>query len=287
MARSITLIQKDILDGIASNKDLAALNSTSKTAIYRLIAFAVSFAIFVLEQMFDLHKTQIDQAIYDNKPGTTRWYRNMALKFQDGFKLLTDDDEFDNTHIVNGQSVSYTTDEIEASKIIKYCSVKQSLESSRLIIKVAGESGSTLVQLTTAQIERFRFYIGEIVFAGVKVLTINNPADKLLLNLRVYRNPLLIDAFGISVKNGGNPVDAALKTYMKNLPFDGELVINDMIDYLRDVPGVQNVHVISAQSSYKDLVTGLFTAFKEIDVETIPIAGYFAIETTSIISYVV
>jgi hypothetical protein len=74
---------------------------------------------------------------------------------------------------------------------------------------------------------------------------------------------------------------------MKHLPFDGELVINDMIDYLRNVDGVINAHVISAQSSYKDLVTGLFTDFVDIDVKTIPVAGYFEITDFDNVTYVV
>lgn len=267
MARSIALIQKDILDGIESNTDLATLNSTSKSAVYRLLAFAVSFAIFVLEQMFDLHKKQIDDAIYNQKAGTPRWYRSMSLAFQFGFNLLTDDDQFNN--------VGFTTDQIEASKIIKYCSVKESLESSRLIVKIAGESGDNLIPLTNTQITSFKFYLSEIVYAGVKINVVNNPADRLSLTIKIYRNPLIIDESGNNILIGGKSVEIAIKKYIKNLPFDGELVINDMIDYLRDVPGVENAHVISAQSSYKNLVTNAYTGFVTIDVKTIPVAGYF------------
>ncbi len=279
MARTITEIQNQIFTEITANENLATLNSTSKVAIYRLIVFAVSYSILLLEKLFEIHAVQVNTAIYENKPGTARWYRNMALKFQFGFLLLTDDDEFDNT--------GYTTDQIEASKIIKYCSVKESLESSRLIIKIAGESGDNLIPLTTTQIISFQFYMSEVAYAGVKINIVNNPADKLALNIRVYRNPLVIDELGNNILTGGRTVEAAIKTYMKNLPFDGELVINDMIDYLRDVPGVENAHVVSAQSSYKDLVTGLFTPFVNIDVKIIPVAGYFEVENFNNISYVV
>ncbi|WP_395059980.1 nucleotidyltransferase [Flavobacterium sp.] len=279
MARTVTEIQQQIFANITANEDLATLNSTSKVAIYRLIVFAVSYAVWTLEQLFDIHSAQVDKAIYENKPGTARWYRNMSLAFQFGFNLLTDDDEFDNT--------GHTTDEIEASKIVRYCSVKESLESSRLIIKIAGESGDDLIPLTLTQITSFGFYMGEVAYAGVKVNIVNNPADKLNLTLRVYRNPLVIDENGNNILTGGKSVEIALKQYIKNLPFDGELVINDMIDYLRDVPGIENVHVISAQSSYKDLVTGLYTPFVTIDVKTIPVAGYFEIPNFDNVSYVV
>jgi hypothetical protein len=269
MARTLIEIQERIFNNIATNDDLQPLNSTSKAAIYRLLVFVFSYAIWTLEQLFDIHAQQVDKVIYENKPGTARWYRNISLAFQFGFNLITDDDQFDNT--------GFTADQIEASKIVKYCSVKESLESSRLIIKIAGESGDDLIPLTPTEITSFKYYIGEVAYAGVKLEVVNNPADKLDLILRVYRNPLVLDESGNNILTGGKSVEIAIKQYIKNLPFDGELVINDMIDFLRDVPGVDNLHVISAQSSFKDLVTGLFKPFVAIDVKTIPVAGYFEI----------
>lgn len=279
MARSFTEIQSNILLNIENNENLLVLNSTSKSAIYRLIVFIVSYAIFNLELIFDKHTTQIDNAIYENKPGTARWYRNMALKFQYGRQLLLDDDEFNN--------VGFTDDQNQATKIIKYCSVKESLESSRLIIKIAGETNGELRELLPDEITAFNYYLSEVAYAGVKLNVVNNPADKLFLDLDIYRNPLVIDSAGNNIELGGKPIDNALKNYMKNLSFDGELVINDMIDFLRDVPGIINVNVKSAKSSYKDLVTNIFSEFVEINVKTTPVAGYFKIETNSLISYVV
>lgn len=291
MARNILEIQNDIFVRIASNPDMAALNATSKVSVYRLLVFVFSYAVLMLEKILDVHAAQVDKAIYENKPGTARWYRNMALKFQMGMNLLTDDDEFDNTRLVNGVMVNYTADEIEASKIIKYCSVRQSLESSRLIIKIAGETGENLRPLVGSEIDAFDYYMSQVAYAGVKIDVVNNPADQLLLNIAVYRNPLVLDSEGNNIANGGQSVPLALKQYMKNLPFDGELVINDLIGYLRNVPGVINVHIISAQSKYKDMATGLFTDYKNIDVKTVPVAGYFIAITpegeTAYIDYVV
>ncbi|WP_341966090.1 hypothetical protein [Flavobacterium psychrophilum] len=48
-----------------------------------------------------------------------------------------------------------------------------------------------------------------------------------------------------------------------------------------------NVHIISAQSSYKDLVTNLYKPFVSIDVKTIPVAGYFEVENFNNITYVI
>jgi hypothetical protein len=279
MARTLEDIQQQMLNSIANNTELSNLNSTSNTSIYRLMVFIVAMAIWTLEKLFDIHSSEVDKVIYENKPGTARWYRNMSLAFQFGFNLLTDDDQFDNT--------GATQEQIENSKIVKYCSVKESLESSRLIIKVASGDAINLLPLTQTQIDSFKYYISEIAYAGVKTNIVNNPADKLQLIIQIYRNPLVIDENGNNILTGGRTVENAIKAYIKNLPFDGELVINDLIDYLRDVPGVENAHVISAASSFQDLVTNLYTPFTRIDVKTIPVAGYFVVEDFNNITYVV
>lgn len=269
MARNITDIQNKILAGIAADANLVALNSPSKTAIYRLLVFVVAYAIWLLEVIFDAHKKEIDDAIYNQKSGTPRWYQSMALAFQYGFgfALITDQDRYDNTGIAE--------QDIENSKILKYCSVKESIESSRLIVKVAGENGTQLRPLSTLELDSFEAYMQEIIYAGVKLLIVNNPADRLQLIMKVYRDPLIIDIAGNNIRTGGRTVEVAVRNYIKNLPFDGELVINDMIDYLRDVEGVNNVHVQAANASFKDLVANAYTPFVAIDVRTIPVAGYF------------
>lgn len=277
MARTIGEIQTGMFEKIVANEVLASLSSTSKFAIYRLFVFVVAFAIWLLEMIFDKHKEQIDTALYEQKSGTPRWYRSMSLVFQYGFNLLTDDDQFDNT--------GATDDEIEASKIIKYCSVKESSESNRLTIKVAGESGTDLNPLNEDQITAFAEYLKEIKYAGVKISVVNNPADRLQLDMDVYRDVLVLDSEGNSIKNAGKPVEDAVKEYMKNLPFDGELVLNDLIGFLRKVNGVENVNIRLAQSSIWNTVTNAYDEYQPINVEKIPVAGYFVVPDFDLVTY--
>jgi hypothetical protein len=280
MARTINEIQNGMLTAIASDKVLSVqLTSTSKVATFRLLSFVYANATLVLEMLFDNHKKEIDTAIYEQKSGTPRWYRNMSLAFQYGFDLLEDSDKFDNK--------GFTTDQIETSKIIKYCSVKESIESNRLTIKVAGELGEDLAPLDLTQIASFREYLAEIKYAGVKINVVNNPADKLLLNMAIYRDVLVLDENGNSIINGGKPVEKAVRDYMKALPFDGELVLNDLIEKLRAVDGVNNAHIINATSSAYNSATAEYLDFAPINVKTIPVAGYFEIVNFDTVIYVV
>jgi len=289
MARTLLEIKKDLTATFMSKSVIQTAygfadgalfeNEFSKVSFESVFFDVFAYCTLILEQIFDQHKKEIDTALYEQKSGTPRWYRNMALAFQYGFDLLTDSDKFENT--------GFTIDQIDASKIIKYCSVKESGESNRLVVKVAGELNNLLIPLTAPQLESFLDYMKEIKYAGVKLNVINNPADKLLLTMDIYRDVLVIDENGNSILNGGKPVEDAINSYIRNLPFDGELVLNDLIEKLRAVDGVENAHIIVARSSAYDSVTLGFTDYAPINVKTIPISGYFEIPNFDTVAYVV
>ncbi|OWP80251.1 hypothetical protein BWK63_11970 [Flavobacterium covae] len=279
MARTEKEIHDQILNELYTSSVLDIQAPLSSASLFYRFTRINAAVIQTFEKLMDTHKTQIDTAIYEYKPGTPRWYRNMALAFQFGFKLLQDDDQFDNS--------GATPEDIEASKIVKYCSVKEGLESSKVILKVAGEQGDNLRKLTNDEITSFTAYMKEVSYAGVKLLIINNPADKIQLKMDVYIDPLLIDGNGTNIRTGAKTVEKALGNYLKNLPFDGELVVNDLIATLRKVEGVVNVNITTIQSSYMDLTTNVYKPFSAINVKVIPMAGYFEIDNQSVFSYVV
>lgn len=289
MARPIAIIKSVLTANFMANTTiqnaygfadgLVFESEFSKVSFESVLFDVFAFSLFMFEKLFDQHKTQIDTALYEQKSGTPRWYRNMALAFQHGFDLLDDSDKFDNT--------AATIDQIEASKIIKYCSVKESFESNKLTIKVAGESGELLIPLTAPQLESFADYMQEIKYAGVRLNIVNNPADKLKLVMSIYRDVLVIDENGNSIKNGGKPVETAIRAYMKSLPFDGELVLNDLIAKLRTVDGVNNAHIVNATSSHWNSIDLGFSEFAPINVRTVPMSGYFEIVDFTTVTYVV
>lgn len=277
MARTIQEIQGEIFARILADENLTTLNSTSKVAIYRLIVFIVSYSIWLLEKLFDTHKAELSTALAQQKSGTLAWYRTMALRFQYGFDLLTDSDVFDNA--------TATTEQITDSKIVKYAAVVEGSGDSRVIIKIAGETSGVLAPITAPQSEAFQAYIEEIRFAGVKTTVINYTPDKLYLALKIFRDPLLIDANGNSILNGGKPVETAIKEYMKELPFNGELVLAHLVDKLQQVDGVLIPHIVSAQSSWIDANTNGYGTPQAINVKTIPVSGYYEVVDFNGIEY--
>ena len=279
MARMIEQINNEIIKAKESEPALAGLTSTSKVAIWRLWAYITAFVIWTLEKIFDEHKKEVSEALSEQKPHTARWYRNKALAFQYGFDLRSETDLFDNT----GKS----KEEIENSKIIKYSAVTEVETESRLIVKIATEQSGELQPISQGQKASFDAYINEIRDAGVRITTINYLPDILKLQMKIYRDPLVLDENGQSILTGEKPVEKAIKEYFKKLPFNGELVLAHLVDSLQQVEGVKIPHIILAESKWIDAETNGYGNFQPIEVKTIPISGYFKIENFNGIEYVV
>lgn len=277
MARSIQEIQNIILQAKAQEPVLESLNSTSKVAIWRLWVYIIAVAIWSLEKLFDQHRADIDKRLASLKPHTASWYRSKALAFQYGFDLLPDSDKFNNT--------GHTEEQIEASKIVKYSAVIESKNEGRLIVKIAGEQGDTLQPITDAQKQAFEAYLQEIKDAGVRLSVVNYQPDILHLQMKIVYDPLVLDSNGQSILHATHPVEKAIKSYLKRLPFNGELVLAHLIDALQQAEGVKIPHLVLAQS--KNITSGGdYGAFETIEISKIPTAGYFTIDNFNDITYV-
>ena len=276
MARTIQEIQTLILQAKTQEPALDSLNSTSKVAIWRLWVYIIAVAIWSLEKLFDQHRADIDKRLAELKPHTARWYRSKALAFQYGFDLLPDSDTFNNQ--------GHTEEQIEASKIVKYSAVIESKNEGRLIVKIAGEQGEQLQPITDAQKQAFEAYLQEIKDAGVRLSVVNYQPDVLHLQMKIIYDPLVLDSNGQSIIHATKPVEETIKSYLKRLPFNGELVLAHLIDVLQQAEGVKIPHLVLAQS--KNITSsGEYGAFETIEISKIPTAGYFTIDNFNDIIY--
>lgn len=277
MARSIQDIQRLIYAQKAQEPALENLNSTSKVAMWRLWVYIISVAIWSLEKLFDLHRTDINKRLTELKPHTARWYRSKALAFQYGFSLSLESDKYNNQWL--------TDEQIEASKIIKYSAVVESKNEGRLIVKIAGEQGDTLQPITDVQRKSFEAYLQEIKDAGVRLSVVNYQPDVLHLQMKIVYDPLVLDSNGQSITKATKPVEETIKSYLKRLPFNGELVLAHLIDALQQAEGVKIPHLVLAQS--KNITSsGEYGAFETIEISKIPTAGYFTIDNYNDITYI-
>lgn len=279
MARSIEAIYADILAKKEADPNLDVLSSTSKTAIWRLWLYVVAYASWVNETLFEQLKAEILAILAMLMPHTKRWYRNKALLFQYGFDLYPDTDKFINE--------GYSDEQIAASKIIKYSAVTEAVYESRLIVKIATEDANQeLSPILDAQKASFNAYMEEIRDAGVKITVINYLPDILRTVIHIYYDALVLTSEGVSILTGKKPVEDSLKAFQKELPFDGELILNSLEDKLQNTEGVKKVRLVSISSSWIDLTGTTYGAFENISVSKIPVSGYFKIENFDNIKYI-
>lgn len=268
MARSLT----DIKTGLTASyvSEMAAIgievdpSTWSAVSLERLIIFVVASAIWVLESLFDVLRSEVDATIASQKPGSERWYASMALAYQHGHQLLPEAITYDNT--------GYTQEQIDAEKVVKYAAVvSQTNQFGRvsLRIKLAGSNSTDLTQLPAEQVAGVREYFKRVGYAGVTTEVSSGPADNLRMQWDIYYDPLILDGQGSRLDGSdSDPVGTAIRTYLTQLPFNGALVLAYITDAVQEVPGVNIPVITGAQAKYGDL------PYQSINVQYLPDAGY-------------
>jgi hypothetical protein len=206
----------------------------SSVSLESLFFYVVAFGLWVLESLFDVHKSEVAALIAKMKPHSAQWYAEKARAYQDGFDLLADGSGFDNA----GHSES----DIEASRIVKYSAAIE--KQNGLQIKAAKVGGGDLAALDPEEQARFTWYINKIKDAGVHIDILTAEAQLLKLSLAIYYNPLVLTSAGHRVDGtGDNVVKEAIKSYLSSIEFDGTLVVAHLTDALQQIEGVSIPHI--------------------------------------------
>lgn len=244
----------------------------SKANLQRIFLYTIAIIANMIDQLMDTLKVDIDADIAAMKPGSLQWIAEMARKFQYGDNLVAEADYYDNT----GQ----TDAQIAAKKIVSYAAVVELDRGVR--IKVAKTVGSDLGALSSDELTAFTTYMKQVMYAGVKRIITSGPADSLKLTLRILYNPLVIASSGARIDGiTMTPVKDAIKTHLKNLPFNGVFSVQQLVDAIQAVEGVNDLNVDQVQTKYGAL------GFTTVDISVIPDAGYLRIDDADLsITYI-
>lgn len=221
MARTQEEIEAQIIQAKNAEPELAALDSVSQTAIWRLWVKITAFAFNVLEQLFDIFRSEVDATIAANLPGTLSFYARKAREFQLGSPLnaLGEYDVID-----------------PALRIVTRAGVSENNITSGVVLKIA--KSEPPVPLSSPEFLLFQGYIEEVKFAGVAINYINLPADVLEASIEVFYS-------GTLEQVTKEAVEAAIQAYVDGLDFNSRFVVNDCVVAIRQVAGVRNVLVNS------------------------------------------
>jgi len=242
MAKTVSEWKKIITDVFISSDAIKSVyqledgktfeDEFSVSSIESIIFYCVAYCTFVLDKLFDLFRTEVNETISSKKPHTLKWYAEKAEAFQLGFNLLPDSDLYNNA--------AATTEQIEASKVVKYAAAtRASRQSGRvyLRIKIAGETNNDLSTVSDDVANKVGEYFSRIADAGVDYEITNRSADRIYQQWTIFYNPLLYDDKG-QRPDGSKPIENAIKTYLKQLPFNGTYVPTYHIDAVQKVEGV-------------------------------------------------
>lgn len=222
MARTIEQIKAEIINAKNNDANLSGLNSQSQTAIWLLWVNIFAFAHFLLESLFDIFKTEVNETIAQRRLGTPSWYVQSALEFQQGDTL----NAFGKYDVID-----------DTKKIIKKASFKESTNGV-LTLKVA-KQGSQLEPLGSGELLQFKNYIDEIKFAGTKINIVSLNADTLNFNAQIYYEGLYAEN---TIKQN---IINAINEYLLNLAFDGTISKADLVAKIRSIQGIKEVNFLA------------------------------------------
>lgn len=287
MNKTFEEIFAEMLAEKANKPELSELNSTSKVSIWRLLLQVVSWVIFNFQLAANLHLQEISNLIASQKVFNLRRYRNEALRFQYGFDLQPESDQFKPTYEDNGVNVIATDEQIEASKIVKYAACNRVIENSRskIVMKIAPADLDGI--FTADQMESFAKYIEEIAPAGDHVTIINYLPDMLKFSFKIKYDPMVLKANGMNILTAKYPVQEAIENFLKNLPFNGELSVQKLEAAIMAVDGVEDLQTLQIQSKWIDPAQNGYGLYQPINMSVIPTSGRFKIEDFTGLQYVV
>lgn len=264
--RTVDEIKQTIASDFMRNESVAALFGFkagdsfaahfSKVSVINVLFYIVACAAFVLEKLFDDYRQEVDGRIEAIIPHRPKWYRDKVLAFMKDMTLIPDTDKYDTAEM--------TDDQIAAARVVKHAVADESDDASLLTIKVAGEQGARRCPLDAETEGQLAAYIARIKDAGVRTALVNIAPDRFGCEVDIYYDPMLTAA---TVEGACRE---AIRSYVENLPFNGEYTNMALVDALQTVEGVRIVEFrgASAVAAGESVVTA-------IDARCIPAAGYF------------
>ncbi|MDR1878291.1 MAG: hypothetical protein LBQ64_01855 [Bacteroidales bacterium] len=264
MARTIKEIADSIKEEFLRNDTLTNLyglesgktfdEQFSAVSIETIIINVVAFAMSVMENLWDIHKQDIDRMITEERYGYAGWYERVMKAFQMG----------DDINQLEEKTYYDTID--ESKQIIKfaYCSDDA---GNGILIKIAKANADGLPEpLSGNELTAATAYINRVKPAGIPVTVRSDPADKLSIALQIKYNPLIYTSSG----DVNNAVEEGINDYLTGLSYNGAFVGMKLIDVLQVIEGIEIVQIASAS-----VVHGAYNP-EDITgkISYIPVSGY-------------
>jgi hypothetical protein len=272
MARTIQEINNQILTNIANDSVLGSqLTSTSQTAKFRLWSYIVATSIAFFEQLMDLFLAQVESKLTLIAPNTPQWTQAQIFAWQYNYQAIYQTDKTQPNYGYFYYPVIDTT-----ANIVTQCSVI-TLPNKTVSIKVASNSTA----LTTPQKTQLSSYITEAILpVGIGFILTSIAGDKLYFTGSIQYDGQYSDIIQSNVQT-------AITNYLSNLPFNGIMKINNIIDAVIGVQGVNNFTITNLYNVDANTTTiNLITSNNWLQNTLNPVSGYFQASDFTNLTYI-
>lgn len=237
--RTIQEIKKAMTDEIMSNEGLVKAmgldpemeweSQVSSVGIINLLLYIVAVAQYATEWMFEQFKADVEKRIDAALPGTISWYWNKVMNFQYG----TDLNQYGNYDLIDPSRM-----------IISHCSVLEVYNG--IMVKV--NKGDDFDVLDEKEKNALAAYLNRIKFAGTAVSVYSYQPDDLNLEIKIWRNPLVLNDDGSAVSGDGrNLIEEAVKKYLDGIVYGGRFNKTKLVDAIQSVEGVEDIIITSCR----------------------------------------
>ena len=233
MARTTAQINQQIITQLQSNPLFASFftPAPSMASLWGIMVFTVAYCIAVFEQLLDAWQAFMENLINTNYPGSLTWIQNQVLEFQ------------------------YSVSSPQVAQLINYAVVYPIVNTALQIItacavvvdatlpgKVTIKVTNNGAVLTSPQLAALNNYLGLLLPPGTNSSVISALADYILIGGNVYYNGAYSSAtISASVIN-------TLNAFISSLPFNGIIQISDIIETIRNTPGVEDVQLVQCET---------------------------------------
>lgn len=244
MARTLTEIYNEAKDCRKKYLQLTEFENSSKMSILNAFTWITSACIWAFENIMDVFKVDLARDLQNRINGTPGYYANALLKFQYGDELQMNED---------GTQFSYASVN-EANRIItKVAYSENTVEGffdKELQLKIATGTPGHYERLTDEQLIAARAFMNQIVFAGTHYNMVSRKGDVLIPRVTVYYDGAITpDEVYANIEN-------SLNEYIANLPFDGIVYVQKVIDAIQKSEHVTDVHISNVTTDHQ----GIFVA---------------------------
>jgi len=250
-----------------------------EVSVERVLVNAFSFGVWILNQLFEAHRTDIRDYVSRMKPHHLRWYVSKAKMYQHAFKLPTDS----NGYVCSDVYADSTSEMALAAQIVKYAVAHELVLDGNILVRIkaakyTSNSNKQPTRLSDSELAGLKSYFSQVKDAGVPLAIISNEADKVTLEVVVHYDPMILTLDGNKLKNS-NDVDVirnAVLAVAESLPFNGDLKKSALIDAINAIDGVEVADVTNMQ------IRAYNSEYSQVVGYCTPESGYFELEALTL-----